>query len=246
MEERNQDSIENVEFEDGKYAEFKKQNRIKAAKATILKIEYDYLAPNADKLTLKELCKSANELALGAIVVHPAFVKQCVSYLGKDPQVSLIAAISYPNGLDTTEVKADAVKKAVKDGVDEVEVYAPVPFIKDGSWTYFKKECKKLKKAVKIRTLRIAVDCAYLTEKDIIKCCNVAADAGVSCVRLVNAYADTVMNIKTALKGKCLLKSGKAESEFEFKDYSEMGSDIVNCTAAFEIASLLLKKAEEE
>ncbi|MGN0804952.1 MAG: hypothetical protein ACI4MS_06185 [Candidatus Coproplasma sp.] len=245
MEERNQEGFEKVDYDDNNYYEYKKQNRIKTAKATILKIEYDYLSPNSDKFALKELCKSANNISLGAIVVPPALVKQCVGYLGKDPQVSLISAISYPHGMDTTDVKVSAVKRAVKDGVDEVEVCAPTVFIRDGNWTYIKKEFKKLKRAVKIRELRIVIDCAYLNEKDIVKCCNIASDAGVSCIRLINSYADMVMTVKNGLKNKCFIKAGKVESEIEFQDYVEMGSDFVNCKNALEFASMLLKRAEE-
>ena len=71
--------------------------------------------------------------------------------LGKDPQTSLIACISSPHGGDTTEIKVKAIKDAVKNGVDEVEVTAPIAYVKDANWGYVKRELKKLKGAYKHR-----------------------------------------------------------------------------------------------
>ncbi|MGN1372904.1 MAG: hypothetical protein ACI4VK_02515, partial [Candidatus Coproplasma sp.] len=161
---RRSDKTEREEFE-----EFKRANRIKEAKATALKIELDCLSPTCDKAYLKDICRRANVQEIGALVVYPAYVKACVSYLGVDPKVSLISTISYPHGGDTTEIKACAVKRAVKDGVDEVEVCAPTALIKDGNFQYFKRECKKLKKSAKTRALRVVFDCNALNENELIK-----------------------------------------------------------------------------
>lgn len=232
--------------EEQQFIEFKRLSRIKEAKASVLKIECDCLSNGCDKAVLKDTCKRANALELGAIVVYPSFVKPCVSYLGDDPKVSLIAAVSCPHGADTTDIKVAAVKTAVKDGVDEVEVFAPAAFIKDGNWQYFKRECKKLKKAAKIRALRIVFDCGILTEKELLKACSVAADSGVNCVRLNGADADLVTTVKTSLKGKCMLKAGCAGDLSSFLSYCNAGAEAVDCTRAFDLASCLIKSAEED
>lgn len=231
--------------EEQQFMEFKRANRLKEAKANVLKIECDFLGADCDKAYLKDACRRANTLELGAVVVQPAFVKQCVSYLGSDPKVSLVACVSYPHGADTTEIKVAAVKRAVKDGVDEIEVCAPTAFVRDGNWLYFKKECKKLKKAAKIRALRLVLDCKYLTEKELIKACTVAADTGVNCLRLRGADGDLLTAVKAALKGKCLIKADGANDLSAFVTFCNVGADTVGCTRAFDLASYLLKSAEE-
>ncbi|MDE7086880.1 MAG: hypothetical protein K2O67_01680 [Clostridia bacterium] len=232
--------------EEEQYKEFKRIKRVDEAKASVAKIECDCTSLYTDKVSLRDLCKSANGLEIGAIVVLPFFVKPCVSFLGKDPKVSVIAAVDYPSGGETTEVKVAAVKRAVKDGVDEVEVFAPVPYLRDGNWTYFKKECKKLKKAAKIRALRIVLDCTMLNEKELLKACNIAADAGVNCLRLNGADGDVVANVKTALKGKCLIKAEKADNAAAFATLCTMGADYVSCLHACDLANYILKEAEKE
>lgn len=232
--------------EEEQYKEFKRIKRMDEAKASVLKIECDCLSPYTEKLSLKETCKTANTLAVGAIVVFPNYVKSCVNALGKDPQVSLIAAISYPFGEETTEVKAAAVKRAVKDGVDEVEVCAPTAFIRDGNLAYFKKECKKIKKAAKNSAVRVTLDCAVLGEKELLKAAVTAADAGINCLRLNGADGETVAKIKSAVKGKCLIKAEKADSATALANLCTMGADTVSCTQALNLAQYILKQAESE
>lgn len=228
--------------DDPQYAEFKRRQRMQEAKASISKIECDCLSPFTDKAVLRETCKNANALALGAMVVFPAYVKSCVSFLGSDPQVSLIASVGYPYGAEVTEVKVNAVKRAVRDGVDEVEVCAPTAFLRDGNYSYFKKECKKLKRASKLRALRITFNCSYLDEKELIKACQVAADAGANCVRLTETTGEIVKKVKDALKGKCLIKADRADNPTTFAAFCVMGADYVTCTSACEVASFLLSQ----
>lgn len=231
--------------EDERYMEYRRAKLLEEAKANVSKIECDCLSQHTDKVSLKEVCKQADALAMGAIVVFPSYVKACVSYLGSDPKVSLIAAVSYPLGADVTEIKAGAVKRAVKDGVDEVEVCAPISFIKDGNWTYLKRECKKVVKAGRSLPVRLVLNCQLLSEKELLKACSVAAESGVRCVRLSGADGELVSTVKNALKGKCLVKADKADNAAAFTNLCVMGADYVGCTSACELASLFLKEAED-
>ncbi len=232
--------------EERQYKDYQRAKRVEEARAEVSKMEYDCMQAYSDKAFLKETCKTANYLGLGAMIVYPAYVKQCVSFLGKDPKVALIAAVSYPHGMDVTEIKVRAVKRAVSDGVDEVEVYAPMPLIKDGNWMYFKRECKKVRKAGKTRSVRIVIDCTQLSEKELIKACACAADAKVACIRLNGAGGQTVSRVKTALKGKCLIKAEKAETASQFLNLCAMGADYVSCVSPCDLADFTLKQAEAE
>lgn len=227
------------------FIEYKRMKREEEARANILKIECDCLSPNADKQQLKELCKSANAISLGAVVVFPAYVKACVSFLGSDPKTSLIAEISYPHGLEVTEIKVAAIKRAIKDGVDEVEVCAPVQLIRDGNIAYFKRECKKIRKAAKNVPLRLVLDCEVLRGKELSKVCAIAAEAGIPCLRLNGADGETVSDIKQALRGKCLIKADGAESFSAFANFSVMGADYIASRNALSLASLVEKQSKE-
>ncbi len=227
------------------YREYLRRKNLEQARGSIARIECDCLSSYTDRVVLRDTCRSANAISLGAVVVFPAYVKSCVTYLGKDPKVSLVAAVAYPYGEETTETKVAAVKRAVKDGADEVEVCAPMSFLKDGNLQYFKRECKKLKKAAKIRALRVTVNCGMLNKKELIKACSVAADAGVNCIRLRDADAELVGEVKAATTGKCLIKAEHADGVSAYTSFCVMGADFVGCTSALNLANFIMKKAEE-
>lgn len=239
------EEIKTSATEEEDYKEFKKARREEEARANVLKMECDLLSPFTDRATLKERCKEADSIGLGAVVVFPSVVKSCASFLGKDPKTALIAAIDYPFGEETTETKVAAVKQAVRDGVDEVEVCAPFTFIREGNLSYFKKECKKIRKAASRRAVRVVFDCTALTEKELLKAVQVAADAKINCVRLNGGDGETVANVKAALKGRCMIKAERAETLSAFSNLCAMGADAVSCKNAFSLASLMIKAASD-
>lgn len=230
--------------EAAQFEQFKRLKLVEQTKARISKLECDCLSPVATLSQLKTLCREAERLSLGGIVVLPAYVKACVAYLGDDPKCSLIAPVSYPAGGDTIQSKAYAVKRAVKDGVDEVEVYAPFSAIREGNLVYFKRECKKLLKAARPRVLRIALDCTILDESEIIRACNCAADCGVTVIRLVNAGGlSLITSAKSAVRDRCIIKAD-GHTLAAMEEAEALGVSLINCDDAIAISTRLLAEAQ--
>lgn len=246
MENENNLSPQMTQEEEQQFIEFKRMKKIGEAVGRVAKIECDCLSSYIEKSTLKQLCRESEQIALGGIVVLPLLVKPCVNFLGKDPKVSLVAAISYPHGGDTTAVKAAAVKRAVKDGVDEVEVSAPYALLRDGNYSYFKKECKKLVKAAKGRAVRVVLDGASLSLQELAKSCSAAADGGVHCIRINGATdAEVLTKVKTAVKDKCLIKIDGVENVAGFENAVSLGASLVSCKSSVELARLILAQAQD-
>ena len=229
--------------EQKQFEEFKRLKFIEQTQAKISKIECDCLSPTIEKSALKQLCRDGDRLRMGGIVVLPAYVKACVGFLGNDPQCSLVAAISYPHGSDVTEVKAQAVKRAVRDGVDEVEVSVPYAVLKEGNMAYFKRECKKLAKAVRPMALRLLFDCSRLSEREILRACSCAAENGVNVIRLTECTPPFISAVKGAVKDKCLIKCD-AHSESDAETAMTMGAALVSCKSATELCSAMLAEAQ--
>ena len=232
------------------FNEFKRKLNLQSAEAEVGKIEYNLLDATTNKEFLKKACQEANSLKLGAVCVLPNAVRLCVRFLGPNPQTSLIACISYPHGGDTTKIKVKAVKEAIKDGVDEVEVTAPIACIKEGDWSYVKHEFKALKKATKKSALRINIECNLLTPAEIAKVCTVATDCGITSIRTSSGFygsgfkADIITAIKNIVKDKCTIKADGVSSLGEAEIAFSLGAGIVGSKNATDLARLFLKAAE--
>lgn len=230
--------------EAAQFEQFKRIKLIEQTKARISRVECDCLSPVAALSQLKTLCREAERLALGGIVVLPAYVRACVAYLGEDPKCSLIAAISYPSGGDTTQSKVYAVRRAVKDGVDEVEVSAPYSAVREGNLVYFRRECKKLLKAAKPRVLRIAVDCSLLDESEVVRACNCAADCGVTVIRLINAGGlSAITSARSAVRDRALIKAD-GHNPAAIEEVESLGVALINCNDAVSVSSRLMAEAQ--
>ena len=245
-----------TEAEREEFTEFKRRMNLQAAEAQIGKLEYNLTDTAIDKLTLRKACQDANVLKLGAVCVLPNQVKPCVSYLGANPSASLIACISYPHGGDTFKTKIDAVKHAIRDGVDEVEVTAPVSYVKDGNWNYIKREFKKLKSACKNRALRVNIESPLLSEQELTRLCNLAAECGISSLRVstesysgggVSAVnfniAETISKVKSAVKDRCTIKADGAVTLSDVNSAVEMGAVVIGSKNAASLARLILQTA---
>lgn len=232
------------------FNEYKRKLNLQAAQAQVSKIEYDLLDATVSKAILKKACQEANELKLGAICVLPNAVRLCANMLGQNPQTSLIACISYPHGGDITKIKVKAVKEAIKDGVDEVEVTVPVACIKEGDWGYVKRELKDLKKATKKSALRINAECCLLTPAEITKLCTIAADCGITSIRTSSPFygcgfkADSITAIKNVVKDKCTVKADGVATLGEAETAFSMGAGIISSKNAADLARLVIKTAE--
>ncbi len=234
------------------FEDFKRKINMQAAQAQIKKLEYNLSDVTSGLAAVKAACTDAATLRLGGVCVAPSFVKSCAAFLGsaQKRKSSLIACISYPNGGDTTEIKVKAVKQAIKDGADEVEVTAPIAQVRDGNFQYVKRELKKLRKAVKNRSLRISAECSLLSKNDLIRLCLIAADCRVNSVKTASeSWGDdgkTIAEIRSAVKDKCTIKAEGVSSVTELSTAIDMGAVVVGSKNAPSVARYILAAAKNE
>lgn len=229
------------------YSQFRRKISSEAARAQIKKLEYDLADVKAGVSYLKTACADASALGLGAVCVFPNFVRRCSSLLGTKRKCSLVACISSPNGGDVTKIKVKAVKQAIKDGADEVEVSAPLAHVRDGNYVYIKKEIRKIRAASKHKSFRLRLNCANLTREEIVRLCVVAADCGVNAVSLSGLNCvEYIADAKTAVKNKCIIKSEGAATVLEMSSAVDLGASTIGSNNAADVARAIITAAEGE
>lgn len=234
------------------FEDFKRKINMQAAQAQVKKLEYNLSDVTSGLAAVKAACNDASTLQLGGVCVAPSFVKSCATFLGSSQKrkSSLIACISYPNGGDTTEIKVKAVKQALKDGADEVEVTAPIAQVRDGNFQYVRRELKKLRKAVKNRSLRISAECSLLSKHDVVRLCLIAADCHVNSVKTTSdgwgEDGKTIAEIRSAVKDKCTIKAEGVSSVTELSAAIDMGAVVVGSKNAPAVARYILAAAKNE
>lgn len=241
-----------IKDENALFADFKRKMSMQAAHAQIKKLEYNLSDVTCGLAAVKSGCADAVALSLGGVCVAPGYVKSCSAFLGPAAQrtSSLIACIGYPNGGDATEIKVKAVKKAIKDGADEVEVTAPISRVRDGNFHFVKREFKKLRKAAKNRSLRISAECSLLSAPDVKRLCSLAADCRINSVKVSASPMDnagaTLPDVRLAVKDKCTIKAEGVSSVTEMSSAVDLGATVVGSKNAPAVARYILAAAQNE
>ena len=113
---------------------YTKQQVAKTIDHAVLKPEYT----DADLKAHAEKCK---QMGVYSMCVKPCDIKAAAELLkGSDVKVSCV--LSFPHGADTTEVKAFQARKAIEDGVDEIDMVMNIGKFRSGDYTYVLNDIK--------------------------------------------------------------------------------------------------------
>lgn len=115
-----------------------------------------------------QLCKEARELDTAMVAINSVPVKLCKELL-KDTDVHVGAAISFPLGQTTIEVKVAEVKQAILDGADEIDYVVHIGKVKMHDWDYIEKEMDAIVKASKEGNIlsKVIFENCYLEKEEI-------------------------------------------------------------------------------
>ena len=96
-------------------------------------IEHTLLAPGATGADLERLCREARTNRFAAVCVHRQMAAEARRLLhGSD--VRIVAVVDFPKGEATIGARVIEALEAVRAGVDELDIVAPLPALVAGRW----------------------------------------------------------------------------------------------------------------
>ena len=115
-----------------------------------------------------KLCDEAKEIGAAMVAINSAPVKLCKELL-KGTSIHVGAAISFPLGQTTLDIKLAETKQAIEDGADEIDYVINIGKAKMHNWDYIEKEMKSI---VQIchqnnRICKVIFENCYLTKDEI-------------------------------------------------------------------------------
>lgn len=137
--------------------------------------DHTLLKAFATKEDFKKLCKDAEENGFAMVAVNSAPVKMCREFL-KDSSVHVGAAISFPLGQTTIEVKAFETEQAIKEGADEIDYVMNVGQLKAGNLDYIEKEMETIVGICRRHQVlsKVIFENCYLTKEEIVEAAKIA------------------------------------------------------------------------
>ena len=139
-------------------------------------------------------------------------------------------------------------KRQIRDGADEIDMVACISAIKNGDYSYVKKEIRQIVRAAKNCPVKVILETSLLTRDEMIRAAACARDAGAAFVKTSTGYfgegakAEDVRVLKETVGSACRVKaSGGIRDAQQFRTMIDAGADRIGTSAGKEIAETLKK-----
>ena len=150
-------------------------------------IDHTMLAPEATRDDVKRLCAEANLLGVAAICVSPSMLPLADIYL--DPEIAVASVVGFPSGAHHIFVKAAEAQQAFDHGADEIDMVINLANIKAADWVRVHADVAAVRAVLPARLiLKVIIESAALTSDEIIRCCQVAVNAGAQFVKTSTGF----------------------------------------------------------
>lgn len=228
------------------FEEFKRQKKILEIRRLLKTIDHTLLKQTAQREDIRKLCAEAVEYGFYSVCVQPVYVSACNEFLKNAPQIKIACVVGFPMGENKTETKVFETKRAIADGADEIDMVICVSAVKNGNYSYVKREIKQVVKAAKGSPVKVILETSLLTRDEMVKAALCASDAGAAFVKTSTGYfgegakAEDVRLLKDTVKGACCVKaSGGIKTAEQFREMLAAGADRIGTSSGKEIADSL-------
>jgi deoxyribose-phosphate aldolase len=151
------------------------------------KVDHTLLGITATWEDIKTICDDAIQYQTASVCIPPSYVKQVKEYVGD--KMAVCTVIGFPNGYNTTAVKAFETKDAIDKGADEIDMVINLGWVKDKRFDLVEQEIKTLKEVCKNKILKVIIETCVLTEEEKIKMCQVVTDAGADYIKTSTGFS---------------------------------------------------------
>ena len=137
--------------------------------------DHTLLKPYATDQEFEKFCNEAKEMKVKMVAINSVPVKLCKKLLKGSP-IHVGAAISFPFGQTTIEMKIAETKQAIKDGADEIDYVINISKAKMHDWDYIEQEMKSTVDVCNQNNVisKVIFENCYLTKDEIKKLAEIA------------------------------------------------------------------------
>ena len=120
-------------------------------------IEHTLLKPEATTADIIKLCQEAREHNFLGVCVNPCFVP-LAKHLLAGTAVKVVTVVGFPLGCDEPEVKAEATRRAVQNGADEIDMVINVGALKGRDNAYVVEDIRQVVAAAGEAPVKVIIE----------------------------------------------------------------------------------------
>ena len=205
-------------------------------------IEHTLLKPEAMTQDMIKLCQEAREHKFLGVCVNPCFVP-LVKHLLAGTEVRVVTVVGFPLGCDEPEVKAEAARRAVQNGADEIDMVINVGALKGMDNAYVEEDIRQVVAATGKAPVKVIIETCLLNEEEKIRACGIIAKAGAAFVKTSTGFNKSGATVDdVALLSAEAKKLGlRVKAAGGIRDYAtaramlEAGAERLGCSAGVKL-----------
>lgn len=175
-------------------------------------IDHTLLKPQAGKKEVEKICFEAREHGFAAVCVLPYYVQLAKNLLQKTG-VQVATVVGFPLGATYTSAKVNEVRRALKDGADEIDMVINFSALLDGDLEKVRSDITGVVEAAEGKPVKAIIETCFLNREQKIKATRVAQEAGAEFVKTSTGFGsggatvEDVRLFRETLQGKAKIKA---------------------------------------
>lgn len=135
---------------------------------------------------IRQIIDDGIKYQTASVCIPPSFVGQASEYA--QGRVAICTVIGFPNGYNTTAVKAFETGDAIDNGADEIDMVINLGWVKDGKWDEIEHEIRTLKEICGEHILKVIIETCMLTDEEKVKLCDIVTFAGADYIKTSTGF----------------------------------------------------------
>ena len=157
--------------------------------------------------------------------------------------MAVCTVIGFPNGYNTTAVKAFETKDAIDNGADEIDMVINLGLVKDKRYDLIEQEIKTLKEICKDKILKVIIETCVLTEEEKVMMCKVVTSSGADYIKTSTGFStagatfdDIALFAKNIGKDVKMKAAGGISSFDDAEKFIELGASRLGTSRIVKLA----------
>ncbi len=149
--------------------------------------DHTCLSQTATWEDIRRLCDEGMEWGTASVCIPPSYVARARQYVGD--RLKICTVVGFPNGYQTTQVKAAETVEAIGCGADEIDMVVNLGDVRDGRDDAILREIRLLKILCGERVLKVIIETCLLSDDEKRRMCRLVTEAGADFIKTSTGFS---------------------------------------------------------
>lgn len=151
-------------------------------------IDHTLLKPEATEEQVMKLCVEAREYGFASVCINPSFVELAASML-QTSKAKVCTVVGFPLGANTTAIKAEETRQAIRDGAEEIDMVINIGALKSGDAKRVEDDIRAVVEAAEGKLVKVIIEACLLNREEKILACQLSEKAGAHFVKTSTGFS---------------------------------------------------------